>query len=155
MVCVPTITMSMVLLPRASSALQSRRAHHPEGIRRQGSPPNVIAENNFALKASSRRIVFKHSPHGRSGSRNQPDGILTSANQPSLSPMPITPLYQPMIIDRDSDSSGDSDLHPSGVSFSNSLQPEANYEPVRGLDLTWPIARTMYDELAMKSERSY
>lgn len=101
--------------------------------------PNVIAENT-SLLASSRRIVFLNIPRMEEAwnaginlsrhfdIRNRELSLSLDAYH--------TSFINQMIIDRDSDPSVIRIYTLQGVSFSNSLQLEANYEPVRGLDLT-------------------
>ena len=101
--------------------------------------PNVLAENT-SLLASSRRLVFVNTPrmeeawnfglnlskHFDIGNRELTvniDGYRTS-------------FVNQVIIDRDSDIDLISIYNLNGKSFSNSFQVEANYELLKGLDVT-------------------
>ncbi len=101
--------------------------------------PNVIAENT-SLLASSRRIVFVTKPRMEEAWNT---GVNLSRHfeirnrELSLSfDAYRTSFVNQMIIDRDSDINETKIYNLDGVSFSNSLQIEANYELLRGLDVT-------------------
>lgn len=120
--------------------------------------PNVLAENT-SLLASSRRLVFVNTPrmeeawnfglnlskHFDIGNRELTvniDGYRTS-------------FVNQVIIDRDSDIDLISIYNLNGKSFSNSFQVEANYELLKGLDVTAAfrmndVKMTYNDELLQK-----
>ncbi|MDO8898634.1 MAG: TonB-dependent receptor, partial [Bacteroidales bacterium] len=100
---------------------------------------NVLAENT-SLLASARRIVFRNTPAMEEAWNygvNLSQHILIGNRELTINAdLYRTDFINQVIVDRDSDIELIQIYNLEGSSYSNSFQVEANYELVKGLDLT-------------------
>lgn len=100
---------------------------------------NVLAENTSIL-ASARRIVFRNTPAMEEAWNygiNLSQHVLIGNRELTINAdLYRTDFINQVIIDRDSDIDLIQIYNLDGTSYSNSFQVEANYELIKGLDLT-------------------